>query len=154
MKHLLCLVLSVTLAVLLSTYALGCTVSDCERELIEYELTVCYPDISLAERVGICAVILNRMENESYPDTAVGVVESLRSQGEFIRVPYLLDSDLANKAYRMSCDALTQALDGADPTFGALSFRYEKPHLRDFGEKSEISLKTGELLIGDVIFSR
>lgn len=153
MKHLLCLILSVTLAVLLSTYALGCTVSDCERELIEYELTVCYPDISLAERVGICAVILNRMKNESYPDTAVGVVESLRSQGKLIMVSYL-DSDLADKAYRMSCDALTQALDGADPTFGALSFRYEKPHLRDFGEKSEISLKTGELLIGDVIFSR
>lgn len=153
MKRFLCFILSFAMAVLFSVCVFGCEISECERELIEYELTVCYPDITFVERVGICAVILNRMKNESYPDTAVGVVESLRSQVEFIPIKYS-DSSKADKAYRMSRDALRQALDGADPTFGAISFRYEKPHLRDFGEKAEISLKPGELVLGSIIFSK
>ena len=122
-----------------------------ERQFIEDELTRYYSDVSLAERVGICAVILNRMGNEGYPDTAAGVVESLRIAGEFSS--YGNDKPTAKPtadSIRLSHDAVAMALSGADPTGGALNFTKIEKKLRGFG--SPPIEESGRLVLGEVEF--
>lgn len=118
-----------------------------EVQFIEDELTRYYPDTSLAERVGICAVIFNRMENDGYPDTAAGAIESLRVAGEFSS-PY--SGKPTEESIRLSHDAVSMAISGADPTGGALNFVKTEKKLRGFGTPP--AKKSGRLSLGEVEF--
>ena len=81
------------------------------------------PNISYAARVGIAAVILNRMEDDRYPDTAAAVLNAWNV------TPTRLERPLDEKDYRLSLDACRAACDGADPTGGALSYEILEPNL-------------------------
>ncbi len=88
-----------------------------------------YPDLSLAARVGILAVIKNRIASDGFPESAAGVISSyMETDGQFRfdRKNYavLFDdpSKRASEAYRMTADAYLLVRHGADPTNGALYF--------------------------------
>lgn len=121
----------------------------CEREHLLHELTRCYPNATLAERCGICAVVLNRMKDPRYPDTFGGVIESLHLSGEFIS-----ENNYDDTSLRLSRDALSMVAMGADPTNGATSFRYIEPVMHGFGDSVKENTQNGILKIGNVEFSK
>ena len=55
------LLLGVVCAAALSVAVSAHGIRSYERELLEHELTRCYPEANLAERTGICAVVLHRL---------------------------------------------------------------------------------------------
>ncbi len=75
-------------------------------------------DLSYAARVGIAAVILNRVEDSRFPDTAAGVIASWDKFD--IRSTVVVDE----REYRLCADAYSIAAYGADPTGGALYFEF------------------------------
>ncbi|MBQ4592864.1 MAG: cell wall hydrolase [Clostridia bacterium] len=85
-------------------------------------------DISYAARVGIASVVLNRMEDDRYPDTAAAVIASWDAflPAEDYPIPDY------EREYRLCMDACRSAGDGADPTGGALYFEFlEKDVVND-----------------------
>jgi len=77
-------------------------------------------DIPYAARVGIAAAVLNRMEDDRYPDTAAAVIDAwdvFHSAEEYPVPDY-------EREYRLCMDACRSAEAGADPTGGALNFEY------------------------------
>lgn len=79
-------------------------------------------EVSYAARVGIAAVILNRVEDDRYPDTASAVIASWEA---FAPVDGLSSmSPKYEKEYRLCEDAYLSAAGGADPTCGALNFEF------------------------------
>lgn len=76
-------------------------------------------EIPYAALVGIAAVILNRVEDDRYPDSAAAVLSSW--EGE----PFSLMQNLPPD--NLSLDACHTAADGADPTGGALHFEILEP---------------------------
>ena len=87
-----------------------------DREVIVSAVAASYPDTGFAGRVGICAVILNRMADDGFPDTAASVIGSFGGGCfEEYHTP-------CEKLLRLTNDALLSAQSGADPTDGALYF--------------------------------
>lgn len=87
-----------------------------DREYCIRQVASAYPDIGFGGRVGICTVILHRMDDAGFPDTAASVIDSFGG-GCFAD---LHEPD--EKTLRLTRDALTLALDGSDVTGGALYF--------------------------------
>lgn len=87
---------------------------------------------SYAAYVGIAAVIMNRIADVRYPDTAAGVIAA----GDLLPLPGggLIDE----REYRLVYDACTAAYMGADPTGGALNFTvsYEAAETDDSAENT------------------
>ncbi len=105
--------------VLLCTYSQAVSAAELsprDRAYLIRAAASSYPDVGFGGRVGICAVILNRMDDDRFPDTAADVVA------------YFGDGCFASfaepdaKSRRLTEDALDMALSGADPTDGALYF--------------------------------
>lgn len=114
-------VVMLCLALTAPCYAVNYQPSGAERELIIRAVASSYPDVDYAERVGICAVLLNRMASEDYPNTAGGVIASFIAEGEFA----CFDGSaghIAEKLLRLTSDALDCALNGADPSGGMMNF--------------------------------
>lgn len=76
-------------------------------------------EIPYAALVGIAAVVLNRMEDDHYPDSAAAVLSAW--EGEPFSLMQTLPPD------SLSLDACRAAADGADPTDGALHFEILEP---------------------------
>lgn len=83
-------------------------------------------NISYAARVGMTAVILNRMEDDRYPDTAAAV---LAAWDLFDLCPPEMLPSSDEQEYRLCSDAFRSAESGADPTGGALHFELLEPGL-------------------------
>ena len=81
--------------------------------------------IPYAARVGMTAVILNRMEDDHYPDTAAAVLAAWDIFG--LCPPDPLPSPAYEQEYRLCTDAFRSAESGADPTGGALHFEILEP---------------------------
>ncbi|MBQ7314340.1 MAG: cell wall hydrolase [Clostridia bacterium] len=79
-------------------------------------------EISYAARVGMTAVILNRVEDDRYPDTAAAV---LAAWDAFTPADTPIPS--YEQEYRLCTDAFRSAESGADPTGGALHFELLEP---------------------------
>ena len=129
------LLLGVVCAAALSVAVSAHGIRSYERELLEHELTRCYP------------VVLHRLDDPRYPDNVGGVIQSLRAVGEFSSREKYDSSSL-----RLSRDAVSAALIGADPSGGAVSFRYTKPKLRGFGESDDTGYSHGSVVIGNTEF--
>lgn len=84
-------------------------------------------DISYAARVGIAAVILNRVENDRYPDTAAAVLSTWEGPLFDTALTPAIPTDI--REYRLCMDACKSAESGADPTGGALNFEILDPTL-------------------------
>ena len=83
-------------------------------------------DIPYAARVGIAAVILNRVEDDRYPDTAAAVLSAWDAfDASDPQLPLTID----NREYRLCMDAWKAAEAGADPTGGALHYEILDPTL-------------------------
>ena len=76
-------------------------------------------EIPYAALVGIAAVVLNRVEDDRYPDSAAAVLSSWEGK------PFSLMQNLPPDTF--SLDACHTAADGADPTGGALHFEILEP---------------------------
>ena len=92
------------------------SLSPADREYLIRAVSSSYPDVGFGGRVGICSVVLRRMDDPRFPDTAAEVTAYF-GDGCF---PILGEPD--EKARRLTSDALEMALSGADPTDGALYF--------------------------------
>ncbi len=77
-------------------------------------------ELPYAARVGIAAVILNRVEDDRFPDTAAAVLSSWDAFDT--RCELSLPTD--DREYRLCFDAYRAAEAGADPTGGALHFEF------------------------------
>lgn len=109
--------LIVMLAVILFAGSVsGADLSPADREYLIRAVSSSYPDVGFGGRVGICSVVLRRMDDPRFPDTAAEVTAYF-GDGCF---PILGEPD--EKARRLTEDALEMALSGADPTDGALYF--------------------------------
>ncbi len=107
-----------------------------DRQYLISAVAAAYPDTGFAGRVGICAVILNRMADAGFPDTAASVIASFGE--EYFSVTSAPDE----KSLRLTHDALLAAESGNDPTNSALYFTVlaeNKPvydfRFDNFGEK-------------------
>ncbi len=78
-------------------------------------------ELPYAALVGIAAVVLNRVEDERYPDSAAAVLSAW--EGE----PFSLTQNLPSDAHSLIRDACLTACAGADPTDGALHFEILEP---------------------------
>ncbi|MBQ4354144.1 MAG: cell wall hydrolase [Clostridia bacterium] len=77
-------------------------------------------DIPYAARVGIAAAVLNRMEDDRYPDTAAAVIAAW----DVFLPPENTPVPDYEREYRLCMDACRSAGAGADPTDGALNFEF------------------------------
>ena len=96
-------------------------ISEAEKEYLARSIAVCYPDLSYGGRVSVAAVVLNRMGCEVFPDSSSGAVMSLAAEGEFTSLDRVA-AEVNQKLLRLSSDAVEAAINGADPTGGALFF--------------------------------
>lgn len=108
--------LTLITALLLTSAVSASSLNAADRDYLIRQVAGAFPDVDFGGRVGICAVLLNRMENDGYPDTAPTVIASLMEAGfaEF--------HEPDEKSLRLTADALKIAESGADPTDGALYF--------------------------------
>ena len=126
-----------TVAVLLS---LRCSVS-AERanltpedaDFLVRSVAAEYGEMSYAARVGVIAVIINRVESGPYPKTAAGVIGMYRNADGSLRFNKK-SLDASEKAMRMTRDAYFSVMNGGDITEGALNFELieEIPRKLDF----------------------
>ncbi|MCK9222024.1 MAG: cell wall hydrolase [Limnochordia bacterium] len=82
-------------------------------------------------KVGVAASVLNRVKSPSYPGDIVGVIfqrvagyvqYSPVADGRLYLYPGPFDPASEKKAYLECVDAVKEALEGADPTDGAVGF--------------------------------
>ncbi len=89
-------------------------------------------EIPYAARVGMTAVILNRMEDDRYPDTAAAVLAAWDIFGTDLpsdTVSPAYETPAYEREYRLCTDALRSAESGADPTGGSLHFELLEPNV-------------------------
>ena len=118
-----------------------------ERALLIRAIASSYPEEPYAAKVGMAAVVLRRMGKDG--TTLAETVESLTAEGAFPeadRIAAAVDEDL----YRITAKAADDALAGADPTFGALTFRPLRPaaeHSYDlrFDDRREDGIRSEKL---------
>lgn len=89
-----------------------------DEELIVCAVSTSYPKVDFGARVGLCALILHRVEAEGFPDTVAGVIHAENSGFDGT----ILTSAADEKVQRMTRDAYRAACCGADPTGGLLYF--------------------------------
>lgn len=106
----------ILLSAVLAVPAHAAALTDADRDFLVHAVASSYPDAGFGGRVGICSVILSRMDDDRFPDTAASVTASF-GDGCFT------DAHTPDeKTLRLTSDALDLALMGADPTGGALYF--------------------------------
>ncbi len=122
-----------------------------EIELVSRATSSSYSDVGFGAKVGIVAVILNRMQAKGFPDSASAVI-SAEDSGFNCEI---LAGNIDEKSLRLSRDACLTALSGADPTGGALYFeRIPTPSRSDNRPEFEKSLDLSKysVVIGGVGF--
>ena len=94
-----------------------------DAEFLVGSIAAEYGKLPYAARVGVVAVILNRMKAQAYPDTAAGVISTYRNEDGSLRfrARRLAASE---RALRMTRDAYAAVASGADVTGGALNFEF------------------------------
>lgn len=111
--------------------------TETDDELIIRAVSTSYPDVDFGAKVALCAVILNRMEAEEFPDSAAGVIRAADSGFD----PAILTIATDEKILRLTRDACSAARTGADPTGGLLYFDVlPKPARKDNRAEFEKSL--------------
>jgi hypothetical protein len=86
-----------------------------------------YGEISYAARVGVISVIVNRAQSGLYPRTAAGVISTYRNSDgsmRFTEKAITSVDEASTKTWRMTQDAYTAVMSGADVTDGALNFEF------------------------------
>ena len=86
-----------------------------------------YGEISYAARVGVVAVIMNRVESEEYPGSATGVIVTYRNSDgsmRFTEKAITSVDEASTKTWRMTQDAYFSVINGGDITDGALNFEF------------------------------
>jgi len=116
MKRLILIVLACTALCIFPQHTSAAALTPKDREYLIRALSSCYPDVGFGGRVGICAVVLNRMADDRFPDTAASVI------AHFGDGCFSTGGDPDEKVLRLTADALDMVLSGADPTGGALYF--------------------------------
>lgn len=111
-----------------------------DDELIIRAVSTSYPDADFGAKVGLCAVILNRVEAEGFPDSVAGVIDAADSGFD----PAILAGPVDEKVRRITRDACYAARTGADPTGGLLYFDVlpkptRKDNRADFEESLDLS---------------
>ena len=92
------------------------SLSPLDRKVLIHAVASSYPDVGFAGRVGICSVVLGRMDDDRFPDSAADVI------AHFGDGCFSSSSKPDEKVLRLTRDALDLALAGADVTSGALYF--------------------------------
>lgn len=93
-----------------------------DAEFMIRTLAAKYSDLDYGARVGIIAVIKNRVMSPDYPDTATGVILSYREEDGRLRFSGK-ESVSSGESYEMTANAYGAVALGADPTGGALDFQ-------------------------------
>ena len=100
----------------------------CDEEIIIRAVAANYPEASLGAKTAICSVILNRMASEGFGDCAAAVIRAEGSGFDADRLCCAVDE----KNERITRDACAAAMNGADPTGGALYFeKLPEPSRKD-----------------------
>ena len=116
MRQILIVMLSFVLLCTFPQAVSAAELSPRDREYLIHAVASSYPDVGFGGRVGICAVVLRRIEDDRFPDTAAEVIM------------YFGDGCFGDhhtpdeKVLRLTRDALDMVFQGADPTVNALYF--------------------------------
>ena len=102
--------------------------SAAEEEIIIRAVAANYPEASLGAKTAICSVILNRMASDGFGGCAAAVIRAEGSGFDADRLCCAVDE----KNTRITRDACAAAMNGADPTGGALYFeKLPEPSRKD-----------------------
>lgn len=110
--------------------------NDANCRLLAELITAEAADLSYLTQVAVGAVALNRMEHPSFPDTLTGVAYQF---GAF--AAFGADTAIAESAFR----AAKEALNGVDPTGGALYYYNTAALDEDAFSDKDIHLTIGAL---------
>ncbi len=135
---------AVAIACGMSSAVCAAVLSPEDEEFLVRSVAAEYGEMPYAARVGVIAVILNRVEAEDYPRTAAGVILAYRNADGS---PRFAERELAgveeadSRVWRMTRDACAAVLAGADITGGALNFEVieeiPRPLDLDFDDRGE-----------------
>lgn len=107
------------------TDGVAVTLTEDDKSLIAW-LVACETDgYPYMTKVCVAAVILNRLENDSFSDTARGLIfesEDFESVYRGLVTGSPTSAQCSTKKYRLGMKALEEALGGKDPTGGALYY--------------------------------
>lgn len=112
--------------------AANAQVCPAEADYLARAIASSYGDLSFGGKVGIAAVALN-MKESGLAETLPGAVAALFAEGEFWELGKLA-GEIDEEMYRICKDAVDAAINGADPTGGAL-------HLHSFYERARVDLQ-------------
>lgn len=119
MRKILIIIL-VAVMCLVCGVAANAQVCPAEADYLARAIAASYGDLSFGGKVGIAAVALN-MKEAGLAETLPGAVAALSAEGEFPGVGKLA-GEIDEELYRICKDAVEAAINGADPTGGALYF--------------------------------
>ncbi|HAN86537.1 MAG: LysM peptidoglycan-binding domain-containing protein [Bacillota bacterium] len=97
-------------------------------------------------QVAVAATVLNRVNSHLYPNTISGVVFQV-IDGRYYQFSPVLDGRIHNTPSSTALDATTRALNGWDPSYGALGF-YNPSKTSNYWVRS----RTITRVIGDHVF--
>lgn len=97
-------------------------------------------------QVAVAATVLNRVNSHLYPNTISGVVFQV-IDGRYYQFSPVLDGRINNTPSSAALDATTKAMNGWDPSYGALGF-YNPSKTSNYWVRS----RTITRVIGDHIF--
>lgn len=103
-----------------------------EEEYLARAIATSYGELSFGGKVGVAAVVIN-MKEAGIARTLPGAVAALAAEGEFAGIDKLA-GEIGEEEYRIATDAVAAAMNGADPTGGAL-------HIHSFGKGRRADLR-------------
>ena len=114
---------AIMLSITSASYVCAAILSPEDAEFLVRSVAAEYGDMPYAARVGVVAVIMNRVESEEYPGSATGVIVTYRNADGSLRFNKK-SLQASDRALRMTQDAYTAVMSGADVTDGALNFEF------------------------------
>lgn len=131
---------AIMLSITSASYVCAAILSPEDAEFLVRSVAAEYGDMPYAARVGVVAVIMNRVESEEYPGSATGVIVTYRNADGSLRFNKK-SLQASDRALRMTQDAYFSVINGGDITGGALSFEFVEQIPRkldfDFDDHSE-----------------
>ncbi|GIN11520.1 MULTISPECIES: cell wall hydrolase [Shouchella] len=130
------------------TLTIPAAVSAAERELLAKLVSAEAKGEPYAGKVAVATVVLNRVDNENYPDTVHDVIYEVTPSGHYAFSP-VLDGAINNKPDDESRRAVTEAL--AFRGQGQQSLYFYNPKTATSGW---VATREQTLVIGDHIFAK
>ena len=101
--------------------ACGVQAANPEEEYLAKAIATSYGELSYGGKIGVAAVVVN-IKKSGTAESLPSAVSALAAEGEF-RGLWKIAGKVDEELYRICKDAVAAAINGADPTGGAMNFK-------------------------------